>query len=67
MSFTITLGWWLMPLAVTVAAFGYRWMFHQNDVYSGGFMNLNELGRLLTALLAGVISLTAWLIWALFG
>lgn len=63
MTITITFGWWLAPLAVTIAACGLAWWIeHRDDHYTG------LVGGAVTALFlwmpAIIASLIAWLIWA---
>ena len=65
--FSIKLGYWLIPTLITIATFiGWR-LFGIRMDKSGGFFpdvggGLLEFGGYLIAL---VISLIAWLIWAL--
>lgn len=52
---TITIGTWVIPLLITFIVFG--WSFTQND---GGY-----LSGFFETLIALIISLLAWLIWAI--
>lgn len=67
MSATITIGWWVVPLAVTVIAFGWA-MWRSSKVTrgsSGGFLpDMSVLEDLFYFVPAIVVSLLAWLIWA---
>lgn len=60
MNITISLGWWLLPLSVTCLAFFFASYWTEP--------NQRGLGASLDALvfnaLALIISLIAWLIWA---
>ena len=56
----ITLGWWLAPLAVTVAAFCYAFGGETLPTeYDASIDNAVLFG------LATIVSLASWLIWAL--
>lgn len=63
---TIVFGWWLAPLAVTVAAFTWQRWVHRNDKPAYGYGTIGAgIGGLLTFSAATVVSLTAWLAYAL--
>lgn len=74
MSMTIHLGWWLLPTIITLGSFGAALFLERRESarlprggdynFSGAFHGLFA-GLLL--LLASVLSLAAWLVWALFG
>lgn len=62
MSFTIELGWWLAPFAVTIAFFiwaGVNTRPTANPSYADGIIGLLFYGA------ASIASLVAWLVWAL--
>jgi hypothetical protein len=59
MSMTLTIGWWVLPLAVTIAAF--TWALWGSD---GGTLGDAVVGSFFVAF-AAIISLSAWLIWSL--
>lgn len=62
----VHLGWWLIPLFVTIAAFSWRSWFHLGEVRSSGYGSIGQsLGYLITFLTASSISLLAWLVWAI--
>lgn len=66
MTFQLHLGWWLLPFAVTIAAFVWRYWVHKDDQPSYGYGRIGAgLGELLTLAAALIVSLVAWLIWAL--
>lgn len=54
MTFTVTFGWWVLPLLVTIGAFGWA-------VYETG----DPIGAFVARTAAMVISLAAWLVWAI--
>jgi len=60
MSITLTLGWWILPSAITIAAFFAAWCVIDP--------NQRELTRGLDAVLFGglalIVSLIAWLVWS---
>ena len=61
MTFSITLGWWVLPLIVTIAS--STWALWDRPSERGGFIpSPMPLIRLAGAL---IVSLIAWLIWAL--
>lgn len=64
MELTITFGWWLIPAVITLLSFGAV-TFMSRDAGS----DQSGAGSIIAAgfyLLAAVVSLLAWLIWALF-
>lgn len=66
MSVTLYLGWWLAPLAVTVAAFVAAKFYTRDNPYSGGYANAGAAAiDLIVFGLALIVSLVAWLVWAL--
>lgn len=66
MTVTLSVGWWLLPLGITIGAFGAYavWEARQppptgwGDA-AGGIVSLLAVG------VAAIVSLVAWLIWAL--
>lgn len=64
MDLTITLGWWLMPLAVTAVCFG---LAVANFSHSRGDYSFPEVYNAMLLLVATIPVLVAWLIWALIG
>ena len=61
MEYTVTLGWWMLPALITLASM--MWAFLTPVEPSGGYsFDLMPLFRFLGAL---IISLIAWLAWAL--
>lgn len=63
---TIEFGWWLIPLIITVITFG--WAKRQAPPTSNGSYMPDVVSPMLGAglmLIAAVVSLVAWLIWAL--
>lgn len=65
---TITLGTWLFPFFFTLAALGYAWYKDSKTSPSyGGYAALgNSIVGLIYWVPAIILSLVAWLIWALF-
>ncbi len=62
MSITLTAGWWLLPLAVTMAAFTWSTITARpssNPSYADGIVGALVHG------LALIASLVAWLFWAI--
>lgn len=64
MTVSLTFGWWLAPLLVTVISFAWAYLRCMVEG-SGGFMPAGVLLAMLLFPLAAVLSLIAWLIWAL--
>lgn len=63
MTFTIEFGWWIIPAVITFLTFGYAaFMSRQEGTDRYGVAAIISLGFYLVA---SVISLLAWLIWAL--
>jgi hypothetical protein len=63
MTSTVDFGWWMIPFAITLATFGLAAFSSRdmgNDTYGAGAVI--SLGFYMAA---SVISLLAWLIWAL--
>jgi hypothetical protein len=50
---TIVLGWWAIPLLITILAFAWAWI------------DANPYTLLFVNGLAAIISLSSWLIWSL--
>lgn len=66
MSVSISLGWWLVPAFVTVAAFVAVRMLGPRMSSRGGVGDVViGLMELLCYCAAAVVSLVAWLVWAL--
>jgi hypothetical protein len=62
MTFTVGFGWWLLPLAITIAAFAWDWWVHKDEVQADGYSVIGQsMGHAITFLMALVISLMAWL------
>lgn len=62
MTFTISLGWWLLPLAITIIAFGgAAWL--AADVRPTAWLDLSALAVAVYYGIATIVSLVAWLIW----
>lgn len=62
---TISLGWWIAPAAITLLAFG--WACAKEDrspAYDYGRIG-QGIGNAVLYGVALIVSLTAWLIWAL--
>lgn len=64
MTFTIAYGWWIAPLAITVAAWGWCWSTSR-PVGSGLGAVGASFGEGLRMASALIVTLVAWLIWAL--
>ena len=60
MTFTITIGWWAVPLAFTMLM--VIWSAFNSPVYRKSFGDV-EMGFLIMAA-AIIASLVAWFIWA---
>ena len=61
----VHLGWWVVPVAVTVLVFGLAW-WKRPRIHDGGYMP-DIAGRLLAVsmwMTALAVSLSAWLVWA---
>lgn len=58
---TITIGWWALPLLVTIALFAWAFIIpaQKGGGYGVDLMPLLRLGA------AAILSLSSWLIWAL--
>lgn len=66
MTFYFPVGWWLLPLAATVGAFIWQWWVHKDERRSGDYGDIGmAMGQLVTLAVAVIVSLAAWLIWAL--
>ncbi len=64
MSFTITLGWWLVPTAVTVIALTWVTVWQSRQPQSSGYGSIGAgLGEALMLLLAVVVSAFAWIVY----
>lgn len=56
---TIIIGWWAIPAIITVFSFGWVFATAANDTSLGG-----AIASGIMLLIACIVSLTAWLIWA---
>lgn len=56
---TIIIGWWAIPAIITVFSFGWVFATGANDTSLGG-----AIASSIMLLIACIISLIAWLIWA---
>lgn len=67
MTFTIAFGWWLAPLLITLGSYGYSvWRLISNRS-PGDYGHIGQALALLVMLCAStIVSLVAWLAWALF-
>jgi hypothetical protein len=67
MNVSITLGWRLMPLLLTIASFAWAIPMREDERPNGGmFSGLGyALGGLFRCGVAAIMSLIAWLIWSL--
>lgn len=65
---TISLGWWALPAIITLAAYAVAWWRVPAPQPSSYFPDTGPviLGFIYLSL-ATVVSLAAWLMWALFG
>jgi hypothetical protein len=62
MAITLTLGWWVLPLAVTIGAFAWA-SWGSRESGSGGGYGVDPTPVLVLGLVL-IVSLVAWLIWA---
>lgn len=67
MTLEITLGWWLVPAAITVLAFAYAAIRDAQENPNGNYGTYGS-GAIYTAFVFGgalIVSLIAWLVWSL--
>ena len=65
MTITIGLGWWLAPLGVTIVAFSWAWFLDRPGKSSTAVGNIvDALQSMFMFGAAIIVSLLAWLIWA---
>lgn len=65
MTITIQSGWWIVPLLVTIVAFAWFFWADNDNVSSGRDYGAGALISLFLFCLALIVSLAAWLVWAL--
>ena len=67
MNITITIGWWLLPAAVTIASLLWAIPMRSDERPTGSmFDGLGyPIGVLIRLPVAGMASLASWFIWAL--
>lgn len=66
MDVTITLGWWLAPAAVTISAFAGMALWDRSQPRSSGYGAVTDgLLALIAYGAALIVSLVAWLFWAI--
>ena len=68
MTFTISIGWWLLPVSITVASFSWGLWVRESERPTGGmFDGLDAaVGLMIRVPSAAAVSLAAWLVWALW-
>jgi len=61
MTIEVTAGWWLLPLAVTIVAAIWAMKVDTDEAgaYGGG-----ALHNLMVYMAAAIVTLVAWLVWA---
>lgn len=59
---SITIGWWIVPLIITIAAFAWAAISARNEQSS----YLEGMAAMLVYPIATIVSLVAWLFWSLF-
>jgi hypothetical protein len=59
LSFTISLGWWLVPAAITLGSLICAFIPDKNPSYGSTLVGLFQFG------LGLVLSLSSWLVWSL--
>lgn len=65
MTITVSSGWWLAPFMVTLASFGWAMFINRDNQPGGDYAALG--GAMVTLFIYGIatiVSLIAWLIWA---
>jgi len=66
MAFEIHASWWLIPAGITLAAFAWHWWAHRDEPDAQGYGAIGQgLGQALTLMVAAIVALVAWLVWAL--
>lgn len=67
MTVTLTLGWWIVPLAITVGSLAWAIPMRQSERPDGSmFSGLGyAIGGTLRVAGAIIVSLVAWLVWSL--
>ena len=63
MTITIGFGWWLLPMAVTIIAYGFA--ISKFSRGGGGDYSFPELWNGILLIIVTIPVLIAWLIWAL--
>lgn len=58
MSYTVTIGWWLVPTVITAATIIYGMTPTRQNYYGA------DIAILITILCLIILNLAAWLIWA---
>lgn len=63
---TITLDWWLLPLAITIASMVWTFWPRKDERRTGQmFDGLGRaMGEFIRFFVATTVSLSAWLVWA---
>jgi hypothetical protein len=65
MTLTLSIGWWAVPAAVSCAALVAWRLHHRNDPPASGYgAPAQAMYQLMTLGVAVIVSLVAWLIWA---
>lgn len=61
---TLKIGWWTLPLAATLIAFAWAWWNGDYQPATGYGSIGKGFANLFLVAVALIVSLTAWLIWA---
>lgn len=65
MTFTIQFGWWLLPTALTIVAFLRALELDRGNVAGRGDYGFSAFASAVYYGIALIVSLVAWLVWAL--
>lgn len=65
MTFTLVLGWWMIPAVITVGAFVWSLLRTVTEPRGGDYSFGPEVVFITTMPAAIIVSLLSWLIWAL--
>lgn len=66
MTLSLTLGWWLLPLAATIIAALWGFIPRASERRSGDYDFTFWLPAAFRACAATILSLLVWLLWAVF-
>lgn len=66
LSFTVTIGWWIVPLAITATSLPWALWPRESERSRGGDYSFPDIFSPMLRLIPAItLSLSSWLVWSL--